>query len=596
MATDIKDLIIRLSLENDQLKKELKKTRDETSKTQKKFTSLKDAIKKHWLKVTAIIAGAGLTIKKAFDFVSEFTEFEQATIAMEKQFGKSADEIIRKLREVSDGTISNKDLVLAANRAMALGVTTNLDQMAKLLEIARVRARSMGIDTTQAFDDIVTGIGRQSPLILDNLGIITKGWADEAEAANTAYDKQFILNKVIEDGQKILNDTGEVTLTNAERLQKFSSSIDNLKVTLGEKLAPVLLSVTDKFSNFLSGSAIEKLSTKFAFFVRDVSFGLKIIANKFETWVMKIKFVAQALQFLRESNKSEWGLVIKDLKANLKGVDTYAKIMRENVIQEYYKVTDEIINGNSNVVDSHRKMQESIVTDASEYTQLREQLEKNHLKEIKDLKLKALKFNLITEKELTKIEERELRTRVKNYEKFEGFKKKISDTFVKGFMGGLEDMSSSSHTVFVSIIRSFIDMLAGQLAAWAATELALSFTPPPVGGPQHASGAAALLAAAGTVKVLGNEAVKYIESHPVKLLAEGGRLNAGEVAIVGEKGPEIFKPDVSGTIIPNHQITNNTKILPSVTINVQTERGEEVVEVLNDYFKQFGTSQRGLSL
>ena len=35
----------------------------------------------------------------------------------------------------------------------------------------QVRGRAMGLSTTQAFGDIVTGIGRMSPLILDNLGI-----------------------------------------------------------------------------------------------------------------------------------------------------------------------------------------------------------------------------------------------------------------------------------------------------------------------------------------------------------------------------------------------------------------------------------------
>ena len=57
----------------------------------------------------------------------------------------------------------------------------------------------------------MTGIGRASPLILDNLGIITKGWAEEASAVGKAYDAQFILNKVLEQGsQELLNAGGNV--------------------------------------------------------------------------------------------------------------------------------------------------------------------------------------------------------------------------------------------------------------------------------------------------------------------------------------------------------------------------------------------------
>ena len=138
------------------------------------------------------IAAAGVAlvgIKKAFDITKQAAKFKQSMTAASRQFGKDGDAIIKKLKEVSAGTISNADLIEAANRAMALNVTSDLDQMAELLEVARIRGRAMGIDTTQAFNDIVTGIGRASPLILDNLGIITKGWAEEAKAAGGAFDR-----------------------------------------------------------------------------------------------------------------------------------------------------------------------------------------------------------------------------------------------------------------------------------------------------------------------------------------------------------------------------------------------------------------------
>jgi lambda family phage tail tape measure protein len=38
------------------------------------------------------------------------------------------------------------------------------------------------------------------------------------------------------------------------------------------------------------------------------------------------------------------------------------------------------------------------------------------------------------------------------------------------------------------------------------------------------------------------------------MLAEGGPLGAGEMAIVGEKGPELFMPNVGGRVIPNSEL------------------------------------------
>jgi len=39
-------------------------------------------------------------------------------------------------------------------------------------------------------------------------------------------------------------------------------------------------------------------------------------------------------------------------------------------------------------------------------------------------------------------------------------------------------------------------------------------------------------------------------------LAEGGPANANTPYVVGERGPELFVPRTSGTVIPNNQISN----------------------------------------
>jgi phage-related minor tail protein len=40
--------------------------------------------------------------------------------------------------------------------------------------------------------------------------------------------------------------------------------------------------------------------------------------------------------------------------------------------------------------------------------------------------------------------------------------------------------------------------------------------------------------------------------------ATGGPVDAGTTYLVGEKGPELFNPGTSGTIIPNHAITSSS--------------------------------------
>jgi len=187
----------------------------------------------------ALSAGIGKTVQDASEFQSIATSFER----LSKDFGASGDEMLEKLNEVSKGTIANKDIMLSVNKAAALGVGDSMEDIAKLLEIARVKGMALGLDTTQAFNDMVTGIGRGSPLILDNLGIITKGWAEEASAMGVAMDAQFIMNKILQDGSAELANIGEVMLTPAERLQQMSKQFKDLSADIGEVFLPIMQDV-----------------------------------------------------------------------------------------------------------------------------------------------------------------------------------------------------------------------------------------------------------------------------------------------------------------------------------------------------------------
>lgn len=224
----------------DKIKTSLKGAGTTAKENETVMSGVANRIKTSWLALGAAVTASVIGIKKAFDFTKEAARFQQSMTAARMQFGVDADVMISKLREVSKGTISNADLIESANRAMALNVTKDLGKMTKLLEVARIRGQAMGLDTSQAFNDIVTGIGRGSPLILDNLGIITKGWAEEAKAAGVAMDAQFILNKVLADGAELLEKAGDNGITAAEKIQSFEAGISNLRLELGEALLPAL--------------------------------------------------------------------------------------------------------------------------------------------------------------------------------------------------------------------------------------------------------------------------------------------------------------------------------------------------------------------
>ena len=57
--------------------------------------------------------------------------------------------------------------------------------------------------------------------------------------------------------------------------------------------------------------------------------------------------------------------------------------------------------------------------------------------------------------------------------------------------------------------------------------------------------------------------------------ANGGRPPVGRASIVGERGPELFVPNRSGTIIPNNELGGSTSIVVNVDASGSSVEGDE---------------------
>ena len=57
--------------------------------------------------------------------------------------------------------------------------------------------------------------------------------------------------------------------------------------------------------------------------------------------------------------------------------------------------------------------------------------------------------------------------------------------------------------------------------------------------------------------------------------ANGGRPPVGVPSVVGEKGPELFVPDRSGTIVPNSKLGGSTNIVVNVDASGSNVEGDE---------------------
>lgn len=174
--------------------------------------------------------------------------------------------MLEQLRQASRGMISDTDLMLAANKSMLLGVADTADEMSKLLQIAAARGRAMGLDVSTAFGDIVTGLGRMSPLILDNLGItvnLEQANADyaatlgkTAKALTDAERKQALVNAVIASSAGILDNANNAAGNLAtDGFAQLDTAWSNFTTALGESLAPALSARAGELAQFVKDAA-----------------------------------------------------------------------------------------------------------------------------------------------------------------------------------------------------------------------------------------------------------------------------------------------------------------------------------------------------
>ncbi len=216
------------------------------------------------------IAAVGLAVKEAYEFVKEGAAIERlqdASAQMAASIGLDMGDVMDALKIASQGMVSDFDLMSAASRAMMLGVGSDSTEIAQLFEIAALRGRVLGVDTSQAFNDIVTGIGRASPLILDNLGIVfdaEQAYADYATSiGKTAGElskteqKQALVNAVIESSAPLLAETGGLAVDNAGKFEQFEAAISNLSNSVATELSPAFAIISGDMAGFVNDLATD---------------------------------------------------------------------------------------------------------------------------------------------------------------------------------------------------------------------------------------------------------------------------------------------------------------------------------------------------
>lgn len=121
--------------------------------------------------IGAAIGGAAVGAVALAASAEPLMGLEQGFASVMDRIGGSADEMLASLQDASGGLIANRDLMASFNKAASLVSDDFASQLPDAMSLVQRAAAATGQDMGFLFDSLVTGIGRVSPMILDNLGI-----------------------------------------------------------------------------------------------------------------------------------------------------------------------------------------------------------------------------------------------------------------------------------------------------------------------------------------------------------------------------------------------------------------------------------------
>ena len=167
--------------------------------------------------------------------------------------GFSGEAVMDSLRAAAKGMVTDVSLMESFNKSMLLVGEGMADKLPKLLEIAQASAAATGEDVGFMLDSLVTGIGRGSPMILDNLGLTInlaeayEGYAKtlgiSADEMTKAQQQMALLNAVEASGDEFIRRLGDNTGGTAQTMAQFKTTIENLKMGLATGLLPALAAI-----------------------------------------------------------------------------------------------------------------------------------------------------------------------------------------------------------------------------------------------------------------------------------------------------------------------------------------------------------------
>jgi len=176
------------------------------------------------------------------NYSKEALELAGRAEGIEEAFRKLNDPaLLDKLREATRGTVS--DVELMKNAVKANNFKIPLEQLATFFEFATKRAAQTGESVDYLVESIILGVGRKSPLILDNLGISAIALREKFKGVSVESasigDVSKAMGELVEEE---LTKMGDVSLTTKQKMEQLKVSTESIKESWGKVVVEIVRS------------------------------------------------------------------------------------------------------------------------------------------------------------------------------------------------------------------------------------------------------------------------------------------------------------------------------------------------------------------
>jgi len=208
---------------------------------------------------TGAVTGLGAALGKITMDAAPVEGVSKAFSGLAESAGRGTDDMLAALKRGSAGMVANRDLMMTFNEAAQLVSTDFAVQLPDAMQYLGKVSAATGSDMGFMLDSLVKGVGRLSPMILDNLGIqvaqseATERAAEmfgvEASELDKAQVQAGMMNVVLEKLAANTASMPDVTESAAAKMARFKATVQDTKDQVGLALLPVLNNLMGTFGH-----------------------------------------------------------------------------------------------------------------------------------------------------------------------------------------------------------------------------------------------------------------------------------------------------------------------------------------------------------